>query len=752
MSSDSSNSFQKTFAQVVSGSNNMVSKPQTEPLRGQVENNAGGYCFQVTDETYIRRIIIMGTASPTYYSSSKTITTDAVNFILRKINEGQGRMVLDILKDVHSTGAAPKMDMTFAILGLLTRCEDDAIRKKALNYTIYGLRTMSQVYSWLSYHMKSGKSKGKGFGRGPKTVLTKRFHNVNYQKPFSTNPDPRKDYVKSNPRKYWRGISAMDMAYQFSKYDKRNGISIGDVMSLVHMKPTTQKRSDKYYKANITGNKIKVLNKKVWPRDKQMVLEWAKTGFVLDIVERRLYEIAVDNGDAKWDFSLPPRDMSPPTKLDNAQFHSYNGFQKIMDTLPLSEEEKKVVRYLWACEFVKKGVPEKMEDGTVNMRYDNPARIAQIQGLIKTHKLPREVLNTEYLKDTRIWLSLLLVDPYAEQLQVNMPITALIRNLGVMSSKDMFNTSVGSFEHRQFTEKLVNAVRDHITNENVIIRGRVHPVAVLQALKTYRRGRGTKGSLSWSSNPIIVQALESAINIAFKCVHATGCDEMHFIDISGSMSTDSAIPGISAMEAMTIQMLAFVKASLREQNGGRQIIGVFDTEGQIVFDSDPTNSEKVFATNADSRSTINSFREKYETSWGLHYYDYGQYCSGHVKKNIFDPESISYSNAKSILQNFRMGGTDCAVPIMRAYDLASKGLARVENIYVYTDNETWFGNVHPTVALKEYRKLVPNAKLIVVAATPTKFTIADPADAGMLDVVGFDTGAPNVIYDFAKKS
>jgi 60 kDa SS-A/Ro ribonucleoprotein len=29
------------------------------------------------------------------------------------------------------------------------------------------------------------------------------------------------------------------------------------------------------------------------------------------------------------------------------------------------------------------------------------------------------------------------------------------------------------------------------------------------------------------------------------------------------------------------------------------------------------------------------------------------------------------------------------------------------------------------------------------------FTIADPADAGMLDVVGFDPAVPQVISDFA---
>jgi 60 kDa SS-A/Ro ribonucleoprotein len=41
------------------------------------------------------------------------------------------------------------------------------------------------------------------------------------------------------------------------------------------------------------------------------------------------------------------------------------------------------------------------------------------------------------------------------------------------------------------------------------------------------------------------------------------------------------------------------------------------------------------------------------------------------------------------------------------------------------------------------------AKLVVVGMASNGFTIADPDDAGMLDVVGFDTVTPNLIADFA---
>jgi 60 kDa SS-A/Ro ribonucleoprotein len=42
------------------------------------------------------------------------------------------------------------------------------------------------------------------------------------------------------------------------------------------------------------------------------------------------------------------------------------------------------------------------------------------------------------------------------------------------------------------------------------------------------------------------------------------------------------------------------------------------------------------------------------------------------------------------------------------------------------------------------------AQLVVVGMVANRFTIADPDDAGMLDVVGMDTATPQVITDFAR--
>jgi 60 kDa SS-A/Ro ribonucleoprotein len=90
---------------------------------------------------------------------------------------------------------------------------------------------------------------------------------------------------------------------------------------------------------------------------------------------------------------------------------------------------------------------------------------------------------------------------------------------------------------------------------------------------------------------------------------------------------------------------------------------------------------------------------------------------------------------------------DCALPIIRAREQE----LTVSAFITYADSETWAGNVHPAQALQHYRdEFVGNAKAVVVGMTSNGFTLADPNDRGMLDVVGFDTSVPAVISDFVR--
>ena len=75
----------------------------------------------------------------------------------------------------------------------------------------------------------------------------------------------------------------------------------------------------------------------------------------------------------------------------------------------------------------------------------------------------------------------------------------------------------------------------------------------------------------------------------------------------------------------------------------------------------------------------------------------------------------------------------------------------IDAFVIYTDSETWAGSVHPAQALAEYRRASGiDARLVVVGMVSNGFSIADPNDPGMLDVVGFDTATPQLISDFAR--
>ena len=70
---------------------------------------------------------------------------------------------------------------------------------------------------------------------------------------------------------------------------------------------------------------------------------------------------------------------------------------------------------------------------------------------------------------------------------------------------------------------------------------------------------------------------------------------------------------------------------------------------------------------------------------------------------------------------------------------------------VITDHDTWCGRIHPYQALQQYRdKMNLPAKLCVIGMQADEFSIADPDDAGSMDIVGFDAAIPQILADFAK--
>ncbi len=139
--------------------------------------------------------------------------------------------------------------------------------------------------------------------------------------------------------------------------------------------------------------------------------------------------------------------------------------------------------------------------------------------LIREHKLPRECVPTDLLNDVGVW----------EALLEDMPMTAMIRNLGKMSSVGLLKPLSAAATH----------VAERLANGEAIRKARVHPIAILIALKTYQQGHGERGKLSWTPVSNVVDALDKAFYLGFKSVVPTGKRQLLALDVSGSMGSGS---------------------------------------------------------------------------------------------------------------------------------------------------------------------------------------------------------------------
>lgn len=268
-----------------------------------------------------------------------------------------------------------------------------------------------------------------------------------------------------------------------------------------------------------------------------------------------------------------------------------------------------------------------------------------------------------------------------------MGLTALLRNLGNMTRIGVFNDAGISF----------NVVDTRLRDDNELMRARIHPYGILLALRTYESGRGFKGSNTWTPYSPLLTTLEEAFYKSFKFIVPSNKRLLLALDVSGSMGYSHLQGGpISAREASA----AMAMATLR-------------TEENVA---------------------ILGFTSLYSHNMG------NSVSPLQINKGMPLNQVVDYTSALSF------GATDCSLPML----FALEHQLNVDAFVIYTDNETWAGRIQPVEALRRYREKsgIHDAKLIVVGMTSTGFSIADPNDPWMLDVVGFDASAPSVIANF----
>lgn len=297
-----------------------------------------------------------------------------------------------------------------------------------------------------------------------------------------------------------------------------------------------------------------------------------------------------------------------------------------------------------------------------------------------------EMIPDAFINDRDVWLTLL---------DQGVPQGALLRQLPRLTRLGLTTGATG---------KLIVA---QVTDPERLKKARIHPINVLVAAKTYAQGHGMRGSSSWTPDRKIIDALDAAFYLAYGNVEPAGKRTLIAVDCSGSMSAPAGGLPISCLEVAAALSL---------------VIANTEQDYEIVGFSAGSNGR------FGSRRAATSSR-----------------VDGIARLPISPRQRLD--DAVHTAARFNWGGTDCALPML----WAKQENLEFDTIIEVTDNETWFGGIHPHQALLDYRHSTGiDTRLVVAGLTSTGFSIADPSDAGMLDVVGFDSAVPQLINDFSR--
>lgn len=346
---------------------------------------------------------------------------------------------------------------------------------------------------------------------------------------------------------------------------------------------------------------------------------------------------------------------------------SHRDVLRLAHVKPSSDVQSNLFKYVVkgadAIEFGS-SMPKLVIDFELLKRTDRKVDVMRI--VLENPDITWEMIPTQWLKDKDVMTALLK----------NMGLTAVIRKLGALSANGVIAPlSEGS--------KLVIS---KINDAEQLQKQRVHPITLLNAFKQYSLGHGLKGSLTWTPDQRVLDAMNDAFYAAFGTIEKTNENYFLGVDCSGSMGMAGTVNGMEnlvAAEVAGVMALAIVK------NQPNYWIGGFN------------------------------------------------HRMGELK---ITPNMRLDQVTKTILA-FNWGSTDASL----CYSTAQSMGMKVDKFVTITDSDINTGR-QPTQALREYRQRSGmNSAAVVVATAMSEFTIADPKDPKQLDVAGFDSAAPQII-------
>jgi hypothetical protein len=657
---------------------NRATIPQTCKLDiNQVLNYSGGYVWQLSLLEHVNRYLVMGGAKDmgNYYMQAEKVSHECALSVLQMIRNpdpSQFVQLCDLLKAVSVGGRAPKQEpILLSLAAAIVFAKTPEEKKIAFETLKVCIRIPTHAFMLAGFvrdlSMSKTVNKGKGWGTGFRRAMSH----------------------------YYISHTGRDLAYHMTKYQNREGWTHADMIRMLHVDPTTL--ADDGARLMFDYVMMKYARKSKTPSDKTLATlasknvvmlpnqfkAMTKAEFVqkLNAIEtphipttaslstaapKPGAQVATKVGGFVSALTSMLPSLKPSAAAVKQQDKDDDSLVIISDHEEGSSKKRNMTQLQQVAHFLKH--LNALHDAGENK--DVPLACA----LIRSGRLVREHVPTALFGSKEIWATLL----------ETMPMEALLRNLGKL-------TQIGVVADKY------KEIAARFSNQEEVLKARIHPIKVLIASKVYKNGHGDLGSLSWTPNMFVLVAMTQLYKLSYGTITPTGKRIMVALDVSGSMSSPVLGSKILNCRDATVAMALLYLETEKNVN-------------VVAFSDGLTDLSLPFTRNQLTRG-------------------------------------MTIDQALSATSGMAFSGTDCVLPIKHAIE---KKL-HVDAFIIMTDNETYAPNEHPQSALVRYRALTGiQAKLIVIGMTGNCFTIADPNDKNTLNLAGFDTSTPEIASMFLR--
>ena len=682
-----------TASMVAQQPQNRATIPQTCKIDiDQVLSFSGGYVWKLSTIEHVNRYLVLGGAKDmgNYYMQAEQVSHECALSVLQMIRSpdaSQFVQLCDLLKAVSIGGRAPKQEpVLLSVAAAIVFAKNPQEKEIAFETAKACIRIPTHMFMLAGFvrdlSQAKMENKGKGWGTGFRRTMAH----------------------------YYLSHTGRELAYHMTKYQNREGWTHADMIRMLHINPATlvddgarlmfdyvmmkyarkSKTPSEKTIADLASKQVTNTPNPFKPLTKAEFLEKLNAISTPPIPTCAIAAVAT---------VAAQKPFAQGGGGGGSTSAKVAGFVSALTSCLPSSKPKPVAAEIPA--------PEKKDDedddvvvisGEPDTSTKKAPHMSQLQqvahflkhlhalheagekkdvplacSLIRSGRLVREHVPTTLFGSKEIWLTLL----------ETMPLEALLRNLGKLTQ-----IGVVSDKHREIGARF--------SNQEEIMKARIHPIKVLVASKVYKNGCGDMGSLSWTPNIYITIALTELFKLSYGTITPTGQRIMLGIDVSGSMS--SAVLG---SRVLTCRDASIAMAHL-----------YLETETNV---SAVAFSNTLTDLIAPSRNQLR--------------------------------RGMTLDQALAATSGMMFSATDCVLPIQHAI----KNNLLIDTFIILTDNETYAPNEHPQNALVRYRELTGiQAKLIVIGMTGNCFTIADPNDRNTLNLAGFDTSTPEIASMFMR--